>query len=257
MPETIAITRDVSDAFAQCELTHQPREPIDVGRARAQHRAYCACLASLGCRVERLPADPALPDCVFVEDVALVFDEIAVMTRPGAASRRAEATAVGHALTAFRALHHIAPPDTLDGGDVLRLGRQVVVGLSTRTTAGAAAQLAALLAPFGYEVRTLTVSGCLHLKTAVTQVAGEALLLNPAWVDAAAFAGYRCLAVDPSEPTAANALLVGDAVIHPLAFPHTRARLQHAGIRVLTVDVSEMAKAEGGVTCCSLLFTAG
>lgn len=256
MPDTIAITRGVSAAFARCELTHLARSPIDVARARAQHAAYCEALEVLGCRVIALPPDEALPDCVFVEDVALVFDELAVVLRPGAASRRAEVDAVAEALGDFRTLHHIEAPDTMDGGDVLRLDHLVLVGLSSRTTSGAAAQLDALLRPRGYLVRGVRVKGCLHLKTAVTRVARDAVLLNPEWVDASLFAGYRVVEVDPSEPMAANALLVGDVVIHPQAFPLTRARLQAAGVAVHAVDVSEIAKAEGGVTCCSVVFRA-
>jgi dimethylargininase len=254
VPERIAVTRGVSAAFADCELTHLARSPIDVDRARHQHEAYAACLASMGCTVIALPADAALPDCVFVEDVALVFDEVAVLARPGAASRRAEIAAVAHALAAFRTLRRIEPPDTIDGGDVLRLGREVFVGLSTRTTPGAVAQLEALLRPLDHVVRGVPVEACLHLKTAVTQIASDAVLLNPAWVDASWFDGFRIVEVDPAEPMAANALLVGAEVVYPEAFPLTRTRLQGIGLAVRTVDVSELAKAEGGVTCCSLVF---
>lgn len=252
--ERIAVTRGVSAAFARCELTHLARSPIDVGRARDQHAAYCASLASLGCTVISLPSDETLPDCVFVEDVALVVDELAVMTRPGAASRRAEVAEVARALAAFRPLRHIEAPDTIDGGDVLRLGREVFVGVSTRTTPGAVAQLEAVLHPLGYAVRAVAVEGCLHLKSAVTQIAPDAVLLNPAWVDASLFDAFRIVEVDPTEPMAANALLIGDGVVYPESFPLTRMRLEAAGVRLHAIDVSEMAKAEGGVTCCSLVF---
>jgi dimethylargininase len=251
----IALVRGVSPAFARCELTHLVRAPIDVARAREQHEAYVRCLASLGCSVIALPPDEALPDCVFVEDVALAFDEVALVTRPGAVSRRPETTAVAEALASFRPLRHIEPPGTLDGGDVLRLGPDVFVGVSSRTTGGAVAQLDAILRPLGYTVRAVAVEGCLHLKTAVTQVAHDTVLLNPAWVSASQFEGWRIVEVDPAEPMAANALLVGNVVVHPAAFPLTRRRLQAAGIPIRAVDVSEIAKAEGGVTCCSLVFS--
>jgi dimethylargininase len=256
MARHIAITRGVSPALARCELTHLERAPIDAGRAAAQHAAYERALAALGCEVVALSADPDLPDCVFVEDTAVVVDELAVITRPGAASRRAETTAMARELARHRPLAEIAAPGTLDGGDVLRLGRRVLVGRSGRSDESGIAQLAAHLRPHGYAVEGVSVSGCLHLKSAVTQVAPDAVLLNPAWVDPATFAGWRVIAVDPGEPHAANALLVGDAVVYPTAYPRTAARLATAGVRTVAVDVSELAKAEGAVTCCSIVLAA-
>jgi dimethylargininase len=253
----LAITRGVSPALARCELTHLAREPIDGARAAAQHAAYERTLAGLGCAVVSLPAALDLPDSVFVEDTAVVVDELAVITRPGAASRRPETAAVARELARHRPLAEIAAPGTLDGGDVLRLGRRVLVGRSGRSNDAGIAQLAALLCPHGYTVEGIGVHGCLHLKSAVTQVAPDAVLLNPAWVDPAAFAGHRVLEIDPSEPYAANALLLGDAAIHSAAFPRTSARLERAGVRLVTVDVSELAKAEGAVTCCSILVIDG
>ncbi len=250
----IAITREVSPAIGRCELTHLERQPIDVELARAQHRAYQACLAGLGCRVETLPAAPELPDSVFVEDVAVVLDELAILTRPGAESRRPEVAAIAEALRPYRPLHAIQAPGTVDGGDVLRVGRCLYVGLSSRSNAAAIEQMREVLAPHGYTVQGVPVAGCLHLKSAVTQVAEATLLINRAWVDPAAFAGLELIEVDPAEPYAANALRVGEELIYPAAFPATRRRLEARGLTVHTVDVSELAKAEGAVTCCSLVF---
>lgn len=252
----IAITREVGPSLARCELTHLPRQAIDVDLARAQHHQYEECLASLGCTIRRLPAEPELPDSVFVEDTAVVLDEVAVITRPGAPSRRPETVAVGGALQDYRRLWHIEPPGTLDGGDVLRVSRTLYVGLTQRTNPAGIEQLEALLAPYGYTVRGVPVEGCLHLKSAVTQVAPGTLLINRRWVDAAAFEPIKLLDVDPSEPYAANALLVGEAAIYPSAYPRTRRRLEAHGIAIRPVDVSELAKAEGAVTCCSLIFAA-
>jgi dimethylargininase len=257
MPATTmptAITRAVSPALVLCELTHLAREPIDVARAAAQHAVYERRLEALGCTVVSLPAEPDLPDSVFVEDTAVVVDELAVITRPGAASRRKEAAAVARALARYRPLAEIAAPGTLDGGDALRLGRRVLVGRSGRSNDEGIEQLAALLHPHGYTVESLPVTGCLHLKSAVTQVAADAVAVNPAWVDPAAFSGWRVIAVDPGEPYAANALLIGDTAIYPAAFPLTAARLVAAGVRLTTLDVSELAKAEGAVTCCSIVL---
>lgn len=250
----IAITRKLSPAIARCELTHLAREPIEFDLAARQHETYEQALASLGCRVLSLPADPGLPDSVFVEDAAVVADELAVIARPGAPSRRPETAAVARALAAYRPLASIEPPGTLDGGDVLRLGRRVFVGLSGRTNKAGFEQLRRLLAPHGYEVEPVRTSGCLHLKSAVTQVTPEGVLLNPAWLEPGVFAGLERIEVDPVEPAAGNALLVGGTVIYPTAFPRTAARLERAGVRLERVDASELAKAEGGVTCCSLIL---
>ena len=250
----IAITRGVSPAIVQCELVHQERRPIDVGLARRQHGWYEEALTTLGCRVEALRADPELADSVFVEDACVVLDEVAVITRPGAESRRPETAAITAALTPYRALLTIDAPGTLDGGDVMRIGRTLYVGRSGRSNQAAIDQLSRALAPYGYEVRGVAVQGCLHLKSAVTALGEDTVLVNPAWVNPALFSGTRCIEIDPRERGAANALRIGDRVIYPASFPATRRRLALAGVDVLEVDVSELQKAEGAVTCCSLVF---
>lgn len=249
-----ALTREVSRSITECELTHVARTPIDLETARRQHEQYEEALEGLGVRVIRLPELPEHPDAVFVEDAALVLDEVAVLTRPGAPSRRAEVEAMAEALAPFRPIVRIEAPATLDGGDVLRLGRTLYVGLTQRTSAEGIAALRALVAPYGYEVREVQVAGALHLKTAVTQVSPDWILVNPAWVDASVFEGYDALTVDPGEPFAANAVMVSGGVIHSTAFPRTQEMLRAHGVSVIGVDASELAKAEGGVTCCSLLF---
>ncbi len=251
-----ALTRAVSSSIADCELTHVARSPIDLTRARAQHAEYLSALVSAGCRVIALPELASHPDAVFVEDAALVLDEVAILTRPGAESRRGEVEAMRTVLANFRPLRDIVAPGTLDGGDVLRLGRTLYVGVTTRTNDAGIEQLRAHVAPHGYAVIAVRVAGALHLKTAVTQVGPHTILVNPEWIDPATFAGYDAIAIDASEPFAANAVYVNDVVIHSIAFPRTQAILKAAGIRVIGVDASELAKAEGGVTCCSLLFSA-
>ena len=251
----IALPRAVSPTINRCELTFHEQQPIDVIKATEQHRAYEECLRGLGVEVIRLPEEPDLPDAVFVEDAAVVVDEIAVIPLMGAASRRAETVSLAAALRAYRALRYLRPPAMLDGGDVLRVGRQVFVGLSGRTNREGVAQLGAHLAPFSYQVRAVEMAGCLHLKSACTQVGDNALLINRAWVDAEAFAGFDLIDVAAGEPGAANALLVGEAVVMPSAFPQTIALLEGRGFKVRAVDVSELQKAEGGVTCKSIIFT--
>ena len=250
-----AITREVSADLAACELSFVSRSPIDVERARTQHATYCRALESLGCDVIALPALAGFADSVFVEDVALAFDEVAIATRPGAESRRDEGDAVVEVLGSFRRVLRIEAPGTLDGGDVLRIGRRVFVGMSARSNEAGRAQLRELLAPFGYTVEGVATRDCLHLKSAVTQIADDAVLINHAWLaDAAPFAAYRQIEVDPTEEHAANAVRVGDALLYPDCFPRTQAKLEAAGIAVTAVDVSELQKAEGAVTCCSVVF---
>ncbi|RJP51700.1 MAG: dimethylargininase [Anaerolineaceae bacterium] len=250
----IAITREVPGSIVDCELTHLARTPIDVVRARAQHEQYCDVLRVLGLEVLSLPEEPDLPDSVFVEDAAVVLDEVAVLTRPGANSRRPEVESIAQALEPFRPLLRIESPATLDGGDVLVVGRKIFVGQTLRTNASALEQMTNLLKPFGYEVIGVPVTECLHLKSGVTQVAENTLLINPAWVEKKYFPGFDFIETDPSEPFAANALLVGKTVIYPSAFAGTRARLETVTPCIVTVEADELSKAEGGVTCCSLVF---
>jgi dimethylargininase len=254
-PSLVAITRDVSPSLAACELSFVERAPIDLDRAVEQHHAYRAALTALGCEVHELPAQAEFPDAVFVEDVAVVVDEIAVMTRPGAASRRGEGATVAALLARWRTLQAIEAPGTLDGGDVLRIGKRVYVGESARSNADGIAQLRALLAPHGHTVQAVPIRGCLHLKSAVTALADDTVLLQPAWVDREAFGDYRIIEVDAAEEHAANVLRIGDRVISPACFARTHARIRAAGIEVVEVDVSELQKAEGAVTCCSLVFS--
>lgn len=250
----LAITRAVSRAIERCELTYLDRAPINLPRARAQHEQYLAALRELGLEVMALPEEPLLPDSVFVEDTAIVLDEVAVLTNPGADSRKPEVESVARALAPHRKLLRITPPATLDGGDVLTLGKQIFVGMTRRSSPAAVDQLRALLGPFGYEVAGVPVRNCLHLKTGVTQVAEKTLLINPDMIGQESFPGFDFIEVDPSEPEAANALLAGGAIIYPAAHARTRQRLQRLERPIVTVEADELAKAEGGVTCCSLIL---
>jgi dimethylargininase len=250
----IALTRDVSASINRCELTHLARVSIDINRAREQHRAYEGELAAAGCTIVRVDGASGLPDAVFIEDAAVVFDEVAVIARPGAVSRRDETAAVADVVARYRSLQFISAPATIDGGDVLVVGRDVFVGVSSRTSESAVDQMRTILRAHGYQVHPVVVSGCLHLKSAVTALSDDRLLLNGQWVARSQFASFDLVEVDPREPEAANIVRAGDALLYPDAFPRTRARLERAGFRVRTVDVSELQKAEGAVTCCSLIF---
>jgi dimethylargininase len=241
----IAVTRGVARTIQDAQLTYQERQRIDYAAAAMQHRQYVRLLQSLGCTVVELLADDAYPDCVFIEDTAIVLDDLAVITRPGAESRRGETRAVADALEPYRPLVHIEAPATIDGGDVLVLDDKIYVGLSTRTNEAAIAQLRVHTRR---EVIPVEVTGALHLKTAITRVSRDSLLVRGEWLDVTPFAGWTLL--EAEEP---NALLVGDVVIYPSAYPETAAMLRARGIDVRTVDASELAKAEGGVTCSALL----
>jgi dimethylargininase len=249
----IALTRAVPQSITRCELTHLDRNPIDVDLARRQHQAYETALADAGCRIERLPIADDLPDSVFVEDTAIVLDEVAVITRPGAESRRPETASVAAALRNYRELVFIEPPAILDGGDVLRIGRNVFVGQSSRTNEDGFQQLSAALTPLGYSVQAVTLRGCPHLKSVVTAFSDDGVVINPEWVDASVFNGLQVITVDPSEPSAANVLRAGDVVLCATAFPQTAERLRDASVNVRMVNASELAKAEGALTCCSII----
>jgi dimethylargininase len=247
-----ALTREVSPAIAHCELEFLDRQPIDLARAVEQHQRYQDCLADLGAHVEVLPATPSMPDGVFVEDPAIVLDEVAVITRMGAASRRGEAESLAVALAQYRELLRIEDPGTLEGGDVMRVDKTLYVGYSRRTNIAGIQQLAALVHPLGYFVVPIEVGGCLHLKSACCYLGDSTVLANRQWMDADALCGLKIL--DVPELRGANALRIGEIVLMPEAYPRTSEMLDRAGFRVRTIDNSELLKAEAGVTCTSLIF---
>jgi dimethylargininase len=249
----LAITRDVSPRFNECELTHIDRTPIDVEVAQAQHHGYVQALKELGYAVLELPAEPDLPDSVFVEDTAVVLPEVALITKPGADSRKPETESIAQALRPYRELVFIESPGSVDGGDVVVLGKTIYVGLSTRSNQPAIDQMNDKLGKYGYKTQGVEMHDCLHLKTAVTRVDDKTLLINRKWVEVENFEGFDLIDVDSSEPFAANCLPVGDAIIFPVAFPRTGAKLKAHGYKIKPVVVDELAKAEGAVTCCSLI----
>jgi dimethylargininase len=251
---TTAIVHQVGDALLRCELTFVLRQPLDVALARRQHADYCRLLADCGLTVRSVDVCPDHADAVFVEDTAVVLAEVAIAAAIGAPSRRGEVEAMLPVLATYRPIERITAPATLDGGDVLRHQRTLFVGLSTRTNAAGAAQLARLTARFGYRVVAVPVRGCLHLKTACTAVADDLLLCNPHWVDAASFGGLRTLAVPDREPFGANVLRLGDTIAAAAGCPRTCDLLAARGLTVRTVDIGELQKAEAGMTCLSLLL---
>jgi dimethylargininase len=251
---TLAITRRISPRFNECEITHIDRTPIDLEIAQNQHLKYVQALETLGCRVIELPAEPDLPDSVFVEDTAFILPEVAVITRPGADSRKPEINSIMKALSPYKKLVQVSEPATVDGGDVLVLGKNIYIGLSLRSNQQAIAQIQSLLHEYDYIVSGVEMHDCLHLKTAITRVDDQTVLINPNWVDVSHFRDLAWIEVDASEPFAANCLPVNGQVIYPTSFPETTKKLESHGCTILPLQVDELAKAEGAVTCCSLIL---
>ena len=254
-----AFTRAVSPRLAECQLTHLDRTPIDAEKAARQHAAYETALREAGFAIVRLPELAGDPDAVFVEDTALILGEHAVITRPGAASRIGEIGSTADGLKDHFELRWISDGH-LDGGDVMRIGHTLYVGLSTRTDAAGIGSLRSLAKPIGFSVVEARLRDCLHLKTGATFAgpdgAGTPLLLHdPRSVDPKQFAGTEPLAVDENERAAANCLRAGDHLILPAGNPRTAGKLRQRGFTVVEVDVSELQKAESGVTCMSLIAT--
>lgn len=249
-----ALTRAVGSNIRDCQLSYVGREPIDVQKARRQHAAYRAVLSELGVEVITLSYENEHPDGVFVEDAAVVFDEVAVMCRPGAESRRLEIRSVSAALVKHRRLEYIFEPGLLDGGDVLTIGKDVYVGLSSRSNQEAVFQLKAILTKFDYNVRPVRMQGCLHLKTACTYLGWSHLLANPHWVDLSQFEKFQIVQVDPSEPFAANSLALRQKILYPSCFPKTQRKIESKGFETVLLDISELQKAEAGLTCLSIIW---
>jgi dimethylargininase len=251
----IAITRDVSPRFNECEITHIDRTPIDINIAKSQHHGYVQALKELGCAVLELPAEADLPDSVFVEDTAIILPEVALITRPGADSRKPEIESISPVLRPYRELVFIEAPGTVDGGDVLVVGKDIYVGKSTRSNTSAVDQMNKLLGKYGYRAQGVELHDCLHLKTAVTRVDDKTLLINRKWVDVETFEGFDLIDVDESEPFAGNCLPINGSIIFPVEYPKTGAKLEGRGYKLKLVAAEELAKAEGQVTCCSLIIT--
>jgi dimethylargininase len=252
-----AITRAVSRNMARCELTFRGREPIDIERAARQHDEYCALLGYRGAQVTRLEADEAFPDCCFVEDTAIVLDELAVITSMGAASRRGEQATVEKELSKRRELSRIEAPATIEGGDVLRVGRKLFVGLSQRTNKAGIEALQNILHPHGYEVIPVTVKGSLHLKTACSAIDDETLLVNSHWIALEPFADFKILKVPDEEPWAAGTLRLGEGVCLEACAPRTVELVSRHTQDIEILDIAEFSKAEGSLSCLSIIFEDG
>jgi len=247
------ITRRPSVRLHEGALTYMERHPLDFELALAQHAAYRAAAAAAGGALIDVPAADEFPDSTFVEDVLLAFPECFVLCRPGAASRAGEPALMAPWLPSDRPTFAIPSPATIDGGDVLQIGKDVFVGLSKRTNADGLDALGHILAQFGYAVRPVAVRGALHLKTAITAPADQFVLANPDWVDLEPFIARRVIAVHPDEPFAANTLRIGEDLFMQSSHARTADRLRAVGLTVTALDISEFAKLEAGLTCMSVV----
>lgn len=250
----LALTHAPSPNLEHGQRTHVDREPIDYDLALQQHGEYCRMLRDGGALMRVLDVNRDLPDATFIEDTAIVLDEAAVLASMGTEARRGEPAGIEPELRQYRELHRVALPAKLEGGDVLRVGRTLLVGLSLRTDLAGVRALEAIVRHYGYRVLPVAVRDCLHLKTACTALPDGSLLINPLWLDMESLVGFDLAQVPSDEPWAANTLPVGDTVCLAAANPQTADLLRQRGFEVRTVDLSEFAKAEGCVTCLSLLF---
>jgi dimethylargininase len=227
---------------------------VDYLLAQRQHEEYCQALERHGVKVERLAENASYPNGCFIEDTAIVVDEIAIITSMGVENRRGEPSAIKKVLARYRQVARVSSPATIEGGDVLRIGRKVFVGTSSRTNSQGVEAVARILSPFGFDVRAVGVRGGLHLKSACTALDDETLLVNQEWVDVDALNGFRRLPVSEDEMMAANTLRIGENIILQAGFPKTIEMVQERFEHTEVLDISEFVKAEAGLTCLSLVF---
>lgn len=251
----IYLTRRPACSFVNCEVRQVPREDIDLHLAFQQHEAYCQALRQLGSAVDVLPPEEAFPDSVFIEDNALILNELAVMMSMGMSSRQGEPALLSPVLGRHRRLARISPPATIEGGDVLRMGNRLYVGVSSRTNREGVEALRAIVEPLGYAVTPVSIRGCLHLKTACTLLDDETLLVNPAWLDSDVLESFRLLRVPVEEPFGANVLRLPGGVLVQVSCPLTRDLIEAQGYDTACVELSEFSKADAGLTCLSLLIS--
>ena len=252
----VAITHVPSPNMHRAERTFVDESDVDYELSLRQHAGYRNALERCGAEVIVLDVNRTMPDCVFVEDTAIVLPQLAVMMSPGAESRRGEPAGIEPALRQFREIKRIKPPATIDGGDVVTAGRTVYVGQSPRTNADGIRALRDTLAPFGYSVMGVPVRGCLHLKTACSALPDGRFLVNADWIDVSPLPADRLVSVPADEPWAGDVLVIESRIILADEFPHTAELLESFGFEPIPVTVSEFAKVEGGVTCLSLVFDA-
>jgi dimethylargininase len=249
-----ALIRGIPTSFANALVQHG-RPTLDPAIARRQHDEYRARLSGAGYAIAEVPVDEACPDCVFIEDAAVIIGSIAVITRPGAASRRPETAPVAEALKSYRTVTWIESPGTIDGGDVFTMNSTVYVGLSERTNLEGIAQLRPVVASENLRLQVVKVVDTLHLKSAVLPVDDETVVVTLASVDHSALGGLRILYEDAAERHRFSCLpMLNGHLLATESSPRTNEMLATAGYLVDPIDVSELQAADGGLTCMSIIL---
>lgn len=249
-----ALTRKVGKSINNCELTYADRQQINVEKAQQQHMEFENALRKLGVNVLSLESDDTLPDSVFVEDTAVITKEFAVITPMGTKSRKDEPDKIAEILKQYRPLKYINKNTSLEGGDIVQAEDTFYVGISSRTNHEGFENLAEILLPQGYKIVPVQVYGCLHLTTGSTYIGNNTMIANPAWVDVSKFEGMEVIEIEPDEPWAGNAIQANGKLLFPSSSNKTSKKVSAKGFEVYTVDISELEKAEAGLTCMSLLF---
>ena len=254
MSDTIAIVREVPDSFQKCLTSFHTKVQIDVALAKHQHQQYCATLASLGLKLIRTEADDTLPDGCFTEDTAIVVDDFAILTIPGAPGRIPETIEIEKILSPLKTIVHITKPGTIDGGDVLKIGKKIFIGNSARTNEEGIRQVATVVYPEGYQVIPVKIQNTLHLKSVCTYLGKGCILLAEDYLDETFFLEYEMIIVPKDEEYCANCLVVSGNVLIPKGFPKTKGLIERKGFPVVELDMSEIEKAEGALTCLSVIL---
>ena len=251
---THAIARKPGADFASGLTTSKDPEKPDYARILQQHAAYVATLRDIGLEVVTMEPLPDHPDAYFVEDAAVVIPDIAVITNPGADSRKGETDSICRMMSQFRDVRYIQAPGTVDGGDVLMVEKHFFIGISERTNPVGAQQLGTILEEFGNTWVTVPVGAGLHFKSSVNYIGRDTLLVTHDFANHSLLKGYRQIMVAPDENYAANTLFVNDHIIVPAGFPNTQRQLEKLEFTIVELDVSEVRKMDGGLTCMSLRF---
>jgi len=249
-----AIVRDVSDTFQECVTSFHTKVQIDVALAKRQHRHYCNILSSLGLKLISIEADDILPDCCFTEDTAIVIDDLSIITYPGTPSRVRETIEIEKILSPLKTIVHINEPGTIEGGDVLKIGKKIYIGSSSRTNEEGIRQVALVVEPKGYQVIPVKIKNTLHLKSVCTYMGRGCILLAEGYLDDTIFSEYDKVIVPKEEEYCANCLVVQGNVLIPKGFPKTKQLIENKGFPIIEIEMSEIEKAEGALTCLSVII---
>lgn len=252
--DEFAIVRNVPNSYQQCVTSFHDTPLINVDIAKQQHQQYCKTLSQLGLKLIRIDADDALPDCCFTEDPAIVFGDLAIITYPGTPTRVAETVEMEKTLLQLKKIYHITPPATLEGGDVLKIGKNIFIGNSKRTNEEGIKQVAAIIEPKGYKVTPVKIWNTLHLKSVCTYLGNNCIILSEGYLDDEIFYAFDKIIVPKEEGYCANILEINGKVLIPKGFPKTKSLIEYKGFSVIELEMSEIEKAEGALTCLSIIF---